>query len=91
LIYGKTVEISYEKLDRYGRVLGLITCGGKDINLAQVEAGLAWWYREYQREQTPEQRRAYEAAEERARADRRGLWQQPNPVKPSDYRHARND
>jgi hypothetical protein len=34
---------------------------GTDANLAQIEAGMAWWYRKYQSEQKPRQRVDYEA------------------------------
>lgn len=89
LVFGKQVEIRYEKLDRYGRILGAVIYGGRDINLAQIEGGFAWHYKEYENEQAPEDRAAYADAEERARRERRGLWQQPNPVKPSDYRRSK--
>jgi endonuclease YncB( thermonuclease family) len=91
LTFGKQVEVLYTKLDRYGRVLGVIMYNRKDINLMQVQAGLAWHYKEYEMEQTPEDRQAYGAAEEQARSERRGLWQQPNPVKPSDFRRSQRE
>ena len=57
---------------------------GKDVGLAQLDAGLAWWYRKYAHEQ---HRIDYEAAEDRAAADRIGLWQDANPVPPWESRH----
>jgi endonuclease YncB( thermonuclease family) len=91
LVFGKVVEVSYAKLDRYGRVLGIVRLGGRDINLAQIEAGLAWHYKEYADEQTAEDRESYAEAENRARRDRAGLWQQPDPVKPSEFRRSKNN
>jgi hypothetical protein len=32
-----------------------------------AKAGLAWWYRKYSGEESPEERRLYEAAEDQAR------------------------
>ncbi len=32
---------------------------------------MAWWFREYANEQTPEERQAYQAAEEAAKAEAR--------------------
>jgi endonuclease YncB( thermonuclease family) len=90
MIFRKTVEVTYSKLDRYGRILGVVRLDRLEVNLAQVAAGYAWFYREYQNEMTREERIAYAAAEERAKRERKGLWQQPNPVKPSEYRHGRN-
>ncbi|HVS83100.1 MAG TPA: thermonuclease family protein [Pyrinomonadaceae bacterium] len=86
MIFGKDVSVSYQKIDQYGRLVGKILLDGKDINLEQVKAGMAWHYKEYQREQTPEDRDAYAKAEDEARAARRGLWQDPNPVEPSAFR-----
>jgi hypothetical protein len=34
---------------------------------------MAWWFRKYAHEQSPEDQRAYEKAEEKARAARVGL------------------
>ena len=86
MVFGKQVTIVYEKTDQYGRLVGKILLDGKDINLEQVKAGLAWHYKEYQREQTPEDRELYARAEDEARAARRGLWQDPDPVEPSAFR-----
>lgn len=86
----QTVTVTYSKLDRYGRALGIVRVGKLEVNLAQVAAGFAWFYREYQDELTPAERAAYAAAEERARREPRGLWKQRNPVKPSEYRRGGN-
>jgi endonuclease YncB( thermonuclease family) len=86
MVFGKDVTIVYEKIDQYGRLVGKILLDGKDINLEQVKAGMAWHYKEYQREQTPEDRELYAAAEVEARRARRGLWQDPEPVEPSAFR-----
>ena len=75
MVFGKDVTVVYQKTDQYGRLVGKILLYGKDINLEQVKAGMAWHYKEYQREQTPEDRDLYAAAEEEARKARRGLWQ----------------
>ena len=54
-----------------------------------LEAGLAWWYRKYASEQDPADRASYEAAEDQARGERRGLWTDPAPVPPWDWRHSK--
>jgi endonuclease YncB( thermonuclease family) len=88
-VYGRTVTVDWQKTDRYGRVVGIVTSGGHDVNLEQVRAGLAWWYREYAREQTATDRQLYEAAEIDARHAHRGLWQDNRPVPPAEWRRAR--
>ena len=86
LIYGKEVIVTYQKTDQYGRLVGKTLLDGKDINLEQVKAGMAWHYKFYEDEQTPEDRDLYTRAESEARAARRGLWQDPNPVEPYQFR-----
>lgn len=86
LVFGKDVTVLYSKSDQYGRLVGKIIVNGQDVNLEQVKAGMAWHYKEYEREQSPEDRRLYARAEEDARAQRRGLWQDPNPIEPSEFR-----
>ncbi len=86
MIYGKDVSVTYQKIDQYGRLVGKIILDGKDFNLEQVKAGMAWHYKFYEDEQTPEDRDAYAKAEAEARAARRGLWQDPNPTEPYQFR-----
>jgi endonuclease YncB( thermonuclease family) len=86
MIFGRDVSVRYQKVDQYGRLVGKIILDGKDINLEQVKAGMAWHYKFYEDEQTPEDRDLYERAEAEARAARRGLWQDPNPTEPYQFR-----
>ena len=86
MIFGKDVSVSYQKIDQYGRIVGKIVLDGKDVNLEQVKAGMAWHYKFYEDEQTPEDRELYAKAEAEARAARRGLWQDPNPSEPYQFR-----
>ena len=68
-VAGEVVEVEWNKWDRYKRVVGKISYDGRDVNLAMVRAGLAWWYRKYAREQSLADRGLYEAAEDRARSE----------------------
>jgi endonuclease YncB( thermonuclease family) len=81
LIYGKEVRIEVADIDKYGRTVGKIWLGPMDINLEQVKRGMAWVYEKYATEPT------YFAAERAARMSRIGLWNQPNPQPPWEYRH----
>jgi endonuclease YncB( thermonuclease family) len=86
LVFDKSVTVESHKADRYGRLVGKVLVAGRDANLEQVRAGFAWWYREYAKEQSPEDRAAYATAEEDARASRRGLWRDAKPVPPWEFR-----
>ena len=87
LAFDKTVNVETDKRDRYGRQIGKVLVNGQDVNLVQVERGMAWFYRQYQREQSPNDRGLYEAAEDAARADKRGLWRDADPMPPWEFRH----
>ncbi len=88
LVFNKQVTVEYSKKDRYGRTVGKIIVGGLDANLAQIKAGMAWHYKQYQREQTVADRGLYAQAEEDARGSKRGLWKDADPVAPWDWRKA---
>lgn len=89
LVFRKNVTVEWSKVDRYGRVIGKVLVGSDDVGLAQVRAGLAWHYKAYEREQGSLDRERYARAEADARADRRGLWRDPSPTPPWDFRRLR--
>lgn len=83
------------KRDRYGRIVGKVwvqpeSCPSCPMTLdaghAQLTVGLAWWYRKYANEQSPQDRGAYEFSEQEARANRVGLWSEPDPIPPWEWR-----
>jgi endonuclease YncB( thermonuclease family) len=86
LIYDRNVLAECGKRDRYGREVCKILDGSLDIWLEQICAGYAWWYRDYAKEQSPEDRERYETAEQDAKARKVGLWRDPNPVPPWEWR-----
>ena len=88
LAFDKQVTVETNKRDKYGREVGkILLTTGQDVNLEQVVRGFAWRYKEYQREQSPTDRRLYDFAESEARASRRGLWVDADPMPPWDFRH----
>src|SRR5215510_12762282 len=63
LVFGKTVTVISSKKDKYGRVLGKVTLDGKDINLEQINRGMAWFYTHYAAELNREDATAYGKAQ----------------------------
>ena len=88
MIFDQDVSVIYEKTDQYGRLVGKILLSDKDINLEQVRDGMAWHYKEFEREHSPADREAYARAEDEARNARRGLWSDASPIEPSEFRRA---
>jgi endonuclease YncB( thermonuclease family) len=78
LISGKPVSCSGWHRDRYGRLLGDCKADGKDLNRAQVEAGWAVAYGDFETE---------EAA---ARAGKAGIWAGTFD-EPQDWRETHHD
>lgn len=86
MVHGKTVQVSFEKSDKYGRILGKVLLDGQDICHQQIKAGLAWHYKKYQNQQPLVDREAYSASETAAKSEKLGLWSDPRPVAPWDFR-----
>jgi endonuclease YncB( thermonuclease family) len=82
LAFGKAVTVRPRDTDRYGRTVAeVILPDGRSLNREMVRQGMAWWYRRY----APADR-DLSALETEARAAHRGLWGQPNPIPPWDWR-----
>ena len=79
-VFGKTVRVRDNGQDRYKRTLGDIFLGDRWINLELVEEGYAWHYKHYSKDKRLAQ------AEVEARAAKRGLWSDNNPVPPWEFR-----
>jgi len=80
LVAGKDVTVQWTKKDRYSRIVGHVYLGDRDIDLEMVKAGMAWHYRQYSKSTE------LAAAEAEARKNRVGLWVDPNPIPPWEFR-----
>jgi len=80
----RTVRVEVVDRDSYGRTVGRVWADGSFVNLELVRAGLAWHYDHH----CPGDR-ALAAAEAEARAARRGLWAELDPVPPWEWRRRR--
>lgn len=89
LAYGKPANADCIKKDRYGRQVCKVTVEGADVGLAQIRAGMAWWYRQYAHEQSSADREEYEATEMSARTSQKGLWVEYQAVAPWEWRKVR--
>src|SRR5262245_12824871 len=95
MTFRKPVRLECHKKDQYGRSVCKVwvqpsdcpKCGQTiDVGLVQVIAGMAWWARRYIKEQTLEDRWSYESYEDEARLGKRGLWSDPRPIPPWEWR-----
>ena len=88
-IFGREVAVTWDKRDRYGRIIGKISVDHQDVCVEQVRRGMAWHYKQYARDQAPDDCVTYAEAEVAARAARAGLWHDVAPVAPWVWRHNR--
>jgi len=84
LVSQQQVGVVVVTKDSYGRTVGTLYHEGVNINLAMVAEGYAWWYQHY----APYDLQLA-AAEQQAREHRLGLWQDPHPQPPWEWRHRR--
>ena len=81
LCFGKQVKLQKTGEDRYGRTLGyIILPDGRNLNKEMLKAGYAWHYKKYN------QSKELADLEEEATKAKRGLWADPNPMAPWDFR-----
>lgn len=86
-VFGKQVEVTYSKTDKYGRTVGKVMVNGIDANLEQIKSGLAWHYKDFSAEQSVADRVAYANAEVVAKSSILGLWRDAKPMPPWEWRH----
>ncbi len=82
LSFGQTVTVNSSGKDRYGRTLATVVLpDGRTLNHELVSQGWCWWYRKYAPGDT-----VHEKLENKARETRKGLWVEPNPEPPWEWR-----
>jgi endonuclease YncB( thermonuclease family) len=81
MVFGKTITVADEGRDQYGRWIGAVTVDGLDVNRQMIATGNAWHYTEFSNDPT------LAALQEQARTQKVGLWSQPDPIPPWQFRH----
>lgn len=84
LCFNKTARLDDKGKDRYGRTVARVYCDGADANTEQVRRGMAWVYERYAPKNSP-----LYGAQAEARAARRGLWADNEPVPPWEWRRGK--
>lgn len=88
-IESREVRIEAIKADAYGRVVGRVFVGGRDVGLEQLDRGLAWHFTRYDSDLAPAERERYARAQADAQARRAGLWSEKDPRAPWLFRQQR--
>jgi endonuclease YncB( thermonuclease family) len=72
-------------IDRYGRIVGFVTCRGKDAGLVQLQTGHAWVYDTYAAKYKVDIDN-YRQTEAEAKAAHKGLWADEDSKPPWEWR-----
>jgi micrococcal nuclease len=84
LVFGRDVTVNVQGTDQYQRTIAhIVTDQGVDLSAELIRAGFAWWYRQYSRNAE------LGTLESQARTARRGLWADPSPTPPWEWRRQR--
>ncbi|MDX1442404.1 MAG: thermonuclease family protein [Gammaproteobacteria bacterium] len=83
LVHGRDITLRTDGRDRYGRLIGDLLLDGKSMNAEMVRAGYAWVYRRYMKDEN------LLLLEGAARNANRGLWSEPAPIPPWDWRRGK--
>lgn len=82
LVFGKEVTLHTFGKDKYGRTIAdVLLRDGTNINHELVKEGWCWWYRKYAPRDIE-----LEGLETKAREARKGLWAEPQPMPPWEWR-----
>jgi micrococcal nuclease len=81
ILYGKPLKYRVSSTDRYGRDIVTLVVDDYIVNNKMVELGHAWWYEYYCKENTK-----LGELQQNARANKLGLWKDPNPMNPYRWR-----
>lgn len=80
LIGGKVIHVESKAVDKFGRTIAVISIGDINVNEEQVRRGMAWAY------SRSREGRTYARLQSEAQQARLGLWAQPAPQQPSQWR-----
>jgi micrococcal nuclease len=88
MVWKRPVRIDWREVDRHGRPIVTMTLegiDGIDVSEEQVRRGLAWVYRRYSRDARLTE------LETQAREAGRGLWADPAPVAPWEWKRLKRE
>lgn len=89
LVFGVEVRVRAQSKDRYGRTIGTVYAGDQDVCLRMIQQGMAWHYARYANTQPLGEAMRYTYEARKALAARVGLWGDPSPVPPWEWRKLR--
>jgi endonuclease YncB( thermonuclease family) len=83
MLAGKTVEVFPKDVDKFGRLVARIIADHASVSRKLVESGLAWVHIYYCKEPVCDR---WKILQKRAMAEHKGLWNDPHPIAPWQWK-----
>jgi len=87
--FGKYVTLEINPKNKYDRnkrlIAEVILKNGKNLNKELVKNGLAWHFKKYS------DSKVYDQLEKNARKNKFGIWSEPNPIAPWNWRKGKKN
>ncbi|WP_242156372.1 thermonuclease family protein [Aestuariivivens sediminis] len=85
-VFNKNVQLNVLNEDRYGRYVALVKYNDSlDLSQELIKNGLAWHYKKYSKDSL------LQHMENRARNQKIGLWNNPHPIAPWEWRSSKKN
>lgn len=85
LVFEKSVLVEYAGIAADSSLTGRVLLNDADIGAQMIRDGAAWFEPNTGNRLNPTNRDVYQQSEQAARSEKRGLWQQENPVAPWEF------
>ncbi len=80
LVLGKDIFVDVKTVDYDRRLVSSVKVDGKEVSMELIKEGLAWYYDKISKNIE------LASAEQAARKQKLGIWSQPDPMAPWDYK-----
>lgn len=82
LVFGKNVKVEIVTREKYNRLVGVVLFDNeRNLSRELIQNGMAWWYQKYSPGEVE-----FGKLQELAKEGKVGLWSDPNPIPPWQYR-----
>jgi endonuclease YncB( thermonuclease family) len=88
LVLNKFIVVHYTGLGQNGFILGRVVLDEMDVCAQMLRDGVAWYDANNAARLSPQEQNLYAASAQAARTELRGIWNNPTPVAPWDFRRA---
>ena len=91
LVLNREAAVEFAGLGSGALLIGKVMVGNRDIGLQMIRDGVAWFDKTYVSEMGQWESRVYADSEQAARSEHRGIWHDPSPIPPWEWRRANEE